>query len=242
MKHAVLNEKLFNTLIESAVEHDFLNEIDSIDWNSKTEHIFSSTHMTKIRELLRAQRASYHWHSFLKTVSKVAVVILILLAVSFAGLMSVEAVRQEVFQIVVEWYEKYVDIFFERNHKAASIRPNESEEGGWMIPSYLPAGYEQSSIQRGRTALFITYLNEEGLKLSYGQTLQSVQDSLSLDREAYTLQPVEINEWQGMLFTPEDGVKAASLIWEDGRYVYQLSGVLDQEEILKIAESLLSEN
>lgn len=238
MKYAALNEKFFDAMLEAAVEQDFQQEIGGLDWSTGVEHIFSPEHIKKIRGLLRAQQWTWSGHGFLKAASKVAVVILILFSVSLAGLMSVEAVRREVFQIVTQWYEKYVDVFFKSDDAEVSI----PEQAGFMVPSYIPAGYEQSDILRGRTTLLIIYANADGLELHYKQTLQSDEDSLSLDSEGFALKEVEINEWNGMLFIPEDESKSTSLIWRDRIYTYQVGGYLDEKEILKIAKNILPEN
>lgn len=236
MKHATLNDKFFDAMLEAAIEQDFQQEIDDIDWSRQIEHIFSHEHVQKIRELFHVYRKP---QGFLKAASKIAVVIFILLSVSFAGLMSVEAVRQEVFQIAIQWYEKYVDVFFKEDNKKEVSMPGQVR---FLVPSYIPEGYDQNDTVRLRSALLITYVNTDGLELYYEQSLQLDKDSLSLDGEGFTLKQVEINKWNGIFLIPEDESKPTSLIWSDGIFTYQVSGYLNEDEILKIAKNILPEN
>jgi hypothetical protein len=160
MENSMLNEKLFEAMLEAAICDDFQQELDKIDWSSKPAHIFSIDHIKRIKTILQRQKRVRSRHRLLSATKKVAVAILILISVSFIGLMSVDAVRSEVFRVVTEWYEKYVDVFFKSDDKnenqAAETANINLKDKGMMLPAFIPEGYVQRDITRGRSTIIVS--------------------------------------------------------------------------------------
>ncbi|KAF5419225.1 MAG: Outer membrane lipoprotein-sorting protein [Candidatus Methanocomedens sp.] len=105
-----------------------------------------------------------------------------------------------------------------------------------LVPSYLPDGYEFDNamvIQGFVETVSLTYKNgDEGLGISEIVFEDEPQTSQIMD----SAEVVSINDVEGKLVTIYDDHKM--LQWEIGNIQLKLSGSLDKEELIQIAESM----
>ena len=105
-----------------------------------------------------------------------------------------------------------------------------------LVPSYLPDGYEFDNamvIQGFVETVSLTYKNgDEGLGISEIVFEDEPQTSQIMD----SAEVVSINDVEGKLVTIYDDYKM--LQWEIGNIQLTLSGSLDKEELIQIAESM----
>lgn len=105
-----------------------------------------------------------------------------------------------------------------------------------LVPSYLPDGYEFEDamvIQGFVETVSLTYLNgDERLGISETVFEDEPQTPLIMD----SAEIVSINDVEGKLVTIYDDNKM--LQWEIGNIKLTLSGSLDKEELIQIAESM----
>ena len=105
-----------------------------------------------------------------------------------------------------------------------------------LVPSYLPDGYEfeDATMNQGFVeTVSLTYLNgDERLGISETVFEDEPQTPLIMD----SAEVVSINDVEGKLVTIYDDNKM--LQWEIGNIKLTLSGSLDKEELIQIAESM----
>ncbi len=105
-----------------------------------------------------------------------------------------------------------------------------------LVPSYLPDGYEFDNamvIQGFVETVALTYKNgDERLGISESVFEDEPQTSQIMD----SAEVVSINDVEGKLVTIYDDYKM--LQWEIGNIQLTLSGSLDKEELIQIAESM----
>lgn len=97
----------------------------------------------------------------LKRVStKIAVAILVLLSVAFMTLMSISAVRNAIWNVVIEWYDEYIDI----KHNDGTDDNNSKLDKIEFInkPTVLPDGVEEVQlIESSNTIMYDYYFDEK---------------------------------------------------------------------------------
>lgn len=232
-----LNEKLFDALLEAAVCGQFQQTLDHLNWDGTKKHAYSPAHAAAIRRLLQKHHRTLAVRHMLGAAKKAAVVALVVLSVFFAGIMSVGAIRSEIVHLVVEWYEKYVDASFQTDLPGTASPANNLPEEGLMLPSYLPEGYEQ--VQNIQNAAFTIVIcrNTEGTKLTFLQRPLAGGTTL-LDNEEHTVEDIQVGGYDGLLSLPKTDGEYASILWRDASSSFQLTGALDRETLIRIAESL----
>lgn len=145
------------------------------------------------------------------------VMVLALLAVPVTAL----AVNKEtVFNFVISVCDEY-----------ATIR-NQGEQKLYET-DYLPSGYEFSDRSENGSIHITSYINAEGDKLTFWQHDSSA--SIQLDTEdAELVEQIKLSNMDAVL-VEKDGL--CKLIWGSNPQ-FMLSGSLDREEIIKIAEKI----
>lgn len=111
---------------------------------------------------------------------------------------------------------------------AESLKPLENREMARREPAEIPAGYRLRRRSEGRAE----YVNQAGERIVYSQ------DSLErviLRLEGGALEGQPIRRQVGYYHA---GEAENLLLWDDQRYVYQLSGPVDRETLVRMAESL----
>lgn len=238
MESRLLNDRLFDAFLETAICEDFIEEIGEIDWSAVESHVFPPGHEARIKRLLKMRRRVLTAGRIFLGVKRAAVAVLVLLSVAFVGIMSVDAVRTEVFHIVTEWYEKYVQIIFQSDEESGVTNDVNLKTEGMRLPEYIPEGYEQGEIVRSRGAIYVSYFNADGLEILYEQSILTAEPTILLDSEERTSQEIEVNGYAGLIFLPDNEDKKISIVWNDGEFSYWIDGYVDIETIINISESV----
>nr|WP_325296906.1 DUF4367 domain-containing protein [uncultured Dysosmobacter sp.] len=187
-------------------------------------HAFSRGFEAKMRPLLAGRRQARRWGRIL----------LIAAALTALLCVSVGAIRGAVFQMSRSESElSGVQYTFRTMDALGAFQPAEI--------GYLPEGYEQTREDFKETETYTRYIryfeNGEGGLL---YVCQYLSDRLSVglgDRSDYTLKHPEIHGTEAELYLlEEEGL--AMMIWVEGDYIMEISGLLSEEEIVKIAENI----
>ena len=237
-----ITKSCLNALLGAAVRESFQTELDGIDLAAIAHHSFSQEHQKRIKSILRRHYSKLIRVKVLHWAKRIAVVILILVSLIFAGMMSVKAIRDQLTHIVTQWYSKYIDIDFTRDEQAGGTSDSDVidlQNTGMALPSYIPEGYVEEIVVRSPAIIIVEYHNSNGSLLAYQQQILSSGGALSIDSEGYSSEPVLISGHEGQIFLPSYDNEAINLVWCDDRFSYFLSGYFDREEMIKIAESIL---
>ena len=146
--------------------------------------------------------------------------------------MAVPEIREKVFQMVREIYEKYSNIHYEQL--------DESYVAGEFVQyrlTYIPEGFVQTQDQNVGESHYERYKNTDGLAITFSQVRL---EKAVFDVDTEKTEPVEIslNNNQIAWYVGNNSWKV--LYWDNGEYSFMVGSHLTKEELVKIANSVSS--
>lgn len=172
----------------------------------------------------------------LKTVNKIAIVLLVVLITFSTAMVTAVAFRSEVMNLLIQVEDKYTSFRLKGNKKTSS---ENNLEIGWensYAPTYIPDGFQ----------VIQNYVSESQKKLVFSN--EQVQDSiiiylesspstvLNVDTEnASIIETINIKDTSGTAVINDDHI---SIIWEMDNLIFMVVGSVDKDELIKIAESV----
>lgn len=129
-----ITDKMLRENVEQARE-DWLNSLPQRD--QIPEASVSQQFEERMNDLLQRQRRAENIRRIMSTVRRTAVVILLVIAISFAGLMTVDAFREKVLHVVAYIFQDHT-LYDYRSDRSDATLPD------IQFPS-LPAGLEKAS-------------------------------------------------------------------------------------------------
>ena len=189
----------------------------------------------RIYRKLKRQISYYEKHGnyspVLENLKRVAVVVLVILSVSFVGALSIEAIRVDIYNAVIEWFDKSYRVSFDEESDIPTDRILEYKE------PKLPDDYIRCEIKKSEINYVIEYESDSVL-VTYSQNLLDNYSSYR-SNENTLVEDIQVNGNDGVkaVYTAV-GTTTTSIIWHDNAYVYSLSSSLPYEELLKIAETI----
>ena len=185
----------------------------------------------KLKKRIAYDEKRERYSPILENLKRVAVVVLAILSISFAGALSIEAVRVDIYNAIIEWFDKSYRIHFEEEPEIATDRILEYKE------PKLPEDYGRYECKKDEIQYCVEYENENALVIYTQRLLQNYSSDRS--NENTRIENIQVNGNDGVkaVYTAV-GVTTTSIIWHDDIYVYSLSSDLPYEELLKIAETI----
>lgn len=192
-----------HVLIDDAAE--YMRSIDT------SNTVISKSLDRRVHRNIRKYSQKSWWSSVPVACKKVVAAIMIFCTISFAMSMSVEAVREEVWNTILEWYDKFVAVFYVTDETPPSVIEEYRE------PTLQLAEAEKQEIQKNEMDhILFYYINGERV-MTYHQRL--ITDSSSdLDGEKCEVKDIYIHKSIAQLFTYENGSR--TLTWNDDKYAY----------------------
>lgn len=210
-------------------------ELDEYNAAESSEDIPSSFKKKLLRCIKRERNYNERHEIYrpaLETCKRVAIVVLIIFSVGFAGAMSVEAVRNEIYNAVVEWFEKSLSISFKDDNTKTEL--NEILE--YREPQ-LGDDYSRYEIQKNEYRYMVEYENESVL-VTYCQSI-SEDYSILRSNENTIAEDIEVSGYPGLMTTYlVNGITTTTILWQDDEYTYSLSSNLPHDDLLKISNSI----
>ncbi len=171
------------------------------------------------------------FHPVFETLKRVAVIVLAVMSISFVSALSIEAVRSDIYNAVIQWFDKKLGISFDDIPTDAPDRILDYKE------PVLPEGYERFEVRKDEFGFSVEYENEDSL-ISYKQMLLIGYDSY-VSNERTDVEDINVKGYDGIKTVFESqGVTTTSIIWKDNEYAYMLSSDIPYEDLLKIAENI----
>lgn len=226
-KHIVDDDFLYKHMRKAEIKM-----LDSLPKEEELSHKFSKDFEKKMDKLIKEQKRTPFMRSFVIYGKRVAAIFLIIVSVSFATTMSVEAYRVRFFEVITEVWEEFTSIVFK------------SEEGindGNLLPTnpqYIPEGFSIFYEDVDDYMNMIIYKNEANIEIFYEQSFISNKEIL-LDTEGIEVETMKI-ENQNINYFTNKGVN--QVYWNDNTYTYTLISSIDIEEIFKMTKSVLKNN
>jgi hypothetical protein len=226
------NEELFDTLLKMSISDALKKEMNTLPSNDELNGNFKSS--IKLNE--RIKKLTFHRKIkskiiyFVKSVSKIAACVIIIMALSSIALFSVEATRNIIFNSLVDKFSNYTQINFEEsvtdNMKTNSYRP-----------TYLPKGFKKISTQTYGNTILQIYSNESNGEIVFKQR-PAEEGTTLIDNENTKYKEVEISGNTAYLFEALTQEDYSVLIWQAEGTVFELTAQINSEELVFISNSL----
>ncbi len=164
-------------------------------------------------------------------VKRIVAAFLITISVIFASAMCIEPVRATVWNAIVSWYDKYIDIDLASPNKTL---PTKIEKV--ILPSYIPKNWVIAEITNDSAMVSYTFVGTAGEHITYTQTIVSSSE-VWMDNTECTIENINLNDlYEARLLVYRDG--RYKIVWEN-QYAFIISGYgITLEEVVCIAESV----
>ena len=193
--------------------------------------VLSDEFKARMEKLIRRQKHGYYV-LFGTVARRVATIVLALLVGMTVTTFSVEALRQPVVRFFTEVFETFTRVIFVDDTSDPAQVEMEKK-----APTYIPDGYEvESEIDAG--ALYrITYVNAETEeKIFYRQQVAEGNITV-IDTEKYICEPIDVGHCAGITYKSADRIY---ILFTMDTCTFSVAGNTSQNELLKIAESILN--
>ena len=197
------------------------------DIDRSEPHIFSRRHEKKMQKLFKRQRKPYF--KLVCTAGRRAACIAAAIVIVSASAMSVKAVRETVFDF-------FTSVFSDHQVISADTGSNDGYpdtiEEEYRI-SKLPQGFKQQYHNRTETMVDIPYYSCDRRILFTQFTKDSFKITFTDDAKTQELIDTDGQKYQ-VVITEYETV----YIWDNGRYVFMVSGDFDKDKMLEICRSV----
>lgn len=226
---------LLDTLLYTSASQAGTNERKEYDDADESLTLSPAAKKKLMKRLEREKNyieRSENYHPVREVLKRVAVAALVVFSVGFAGVVSVEAVRTTLWDTVVEWYEDNIRILYVKNEAL------EAMDGIRDYREPAPGGeYVRYDVSKSMYRYCLEYERGDTV-ITYQQYL--LENHASKLADNYTdIRKISINGYDGILtvYTSDDEDNTM-ITWNDGTYLYSLSGNTTVEELLRIAETV----
>ena len=191
---------------------------------------FSKTFENKMQKLIRAQKKSYFY--LINTVGKrVAVIILAIMISLTATTFGVKAIRESVIKFITETFEKFT---------AVSVENEEADAQDDIVktaPQYIPEGYTLEYEMETGGVYKTIYRNMDNVSINYIQKI-NFGTIYNADTEDIEYDRIKIKSFEGIKYN-KNGIN--KVVFADATYMYDISGQVSFDELIKMAESIKTE-
>ncbi len=224
-----LQKALYNIEIETTEAYEK-------ELSTQTKHKFSRRYLKQRREIIgmyenEAAEGDYK-HSFeggLKRPIRMRTILLAALIMLFATASVIAIAKPQIYYVIKEKIRSWDITFSEEDGKPI-------DDTFEVIKPDIPEGFEITMEEQAEFSYFLTYENEEGKFIDYGQTPADGL-SVSIDSERSTNETVNIDGEEAIVSREND---ITMLIFNDGKYVYSINSNEDETIIINIMKDILT--
>ena len=197
------------------------------------EHIFSRRFERKMKRLIREQKRSPQANRMIRGLRRVAAIILVIGILSFSGLMTVEAYREKVIEVITLVFHDLTNYRF--------ISEESGSEQHVDLPDitfqYIPDGMEKVEDTARERFRYILYEAQDGNFFELTQTviIDNSDYEKILDTEDAITEEFYIGDSEAVLNT-KNGV--TTIFWTKDHILYSLYGTIDPTELKSVAEKI----
>ncbi|MEY8332478.1 DUF4367 domain-containing protein [Lachnospiraceae bacterium 47-T17] len=220
-----LDEYLYQ--IMPMAEEAMLRSLDE-ELTAAPEHVFSKRFERRMKRLIRMERLGLYGHGRKRAVRAAAAALLIAAGVLLAAVLSVEASRVKLVEWLLDIHDEYTNIATKKKDSDESIAFETA------MPSYIPDGYTAVDREKSAATNTVQYANEQGKIIEFDQ-VRAEGMSFLVDTEDAVTGTVVIGDISYHTIKKGDRF---FIYWTDEIYAYTILGWENQEELLKMAESV----
>lgn len=225
-------ENIPHNILLRAIEMEMNERMNQLPFELP-EPTLSEKFTKRIDKLKKRSKHSRLIKYSIRVAKRVAILFLTLLTISTITILSVEALREQLFQFIIERYEEFSQIYF------VSTTSDHSSQARTLtvvrVPQYIPAGFEQVNFVSDPDFMMIEYEDSKGCLIVYFQEDQSGSGKRKINTEGIHFEEIQING-DTAYFYSNHGVQ--TLFWYDETALYVLESELPIAGLIKIAQSV----
>lgn len=210
---------------ESASED--LQDVENQEYPTRMDEWFYK----HLEELKKEEKKEKRIAKF-RRIAKKAAVILMVITIGFTSMVvGVEAFRIELMRLFIDVQEKYTEITFDEIESAPSELLKDFSY--YYYPEYIPEEYTLTDVGAGKFKINMYFTNEKGEKISFTQTPSNTK--VQFDTENAVVKDITILGMNGMYIIKNN---RKTLIWHDNEKMFYIIGIIEEEELFQMAESI----
>lgn len=204
--------------------------LDSLPDNAALPaHHFSKRFERKMKKLIKQQHHTPAYNQAVLIAKRVAIVVLMSTLVTFSSLMTVEAYREKVIEVITQVFHEFTDYHFVSS-SADDTLPS-------VIFGYVPEGMEQTKCKIDDARSHFIYEASDGTYFELRQQLVTVDSNYEkrVDTEDAEIERFDINGDEAVSMTKYG---ETTIIWNNQNAVYTLYSNMELSELQEIARQL----
>lgn len=243
------NEEIFDAILKIAAKEAFNDEMTEIfEEIDEMEDIEPSEILEKkIRNMISKEKRVNRRKRFLRSFMKVAAVFLAVVGIGSIGLISVEASRNFILNLLIDIRGDYVLIELGRDgidyYGGRNISQDDTEmvdgfEVLGIVFGYVPVGFEVVSYQEMGSRNIVIFSDSAGGRVVINQNL-SQSTTVIIDTEFREFKRIYLSGGQeAFLFTAVDYNFTNALIWQIGNDAIYISSTTEVDDMLRMSENI----
>lgn len=223
-----LKNELWEALIKTAVTQYNYDENCSIPAEKQLESLDLPIHYEKkLNRFIKKYSKQKKYNHVLFFIEKIAVVMLIIVSITFIGLLQFEEIRAACYNVFTEIHEKYIQMDF---------IPDISENDSSAKLKYLPDGFYLAQALSDDYQSYQKYENSSGDIIELFVFYQ--KRTIYVDNENYDISDIMINNDTGKFFESKNSNNMNYAVWNTNTEYFRLYSSLSKDMIIKLAENV----
>ena len=212
----------------TALQRSLDMECSSISEIEVSEHEFSAGFEKKMKKLIHRREKPYF--QFICTAGRRAACVAGAIVVISASAFSVKAVRDTVYDFIEDNFS---------DHQVVTVKDDEESpttiENEYQITK-LPKGFEETEHYASDVDIYSVYKLQNDNKFIVFEQFTKQTYNVSFDNEHTTFEV--FTDDNGQTYRVYDfGRGEYTFVWDNGKYIMQISGNLDKDEMLDLCRS-----
>ncbi|MBQ8966957.1 DUF4367 domain-containing protein [Ruminococcus sp.] len=218
---------LFLRALEETYDDEFEDYMSSLEERYGCEHIFGTKHNKEMAKLIKRQRRPYF--KLISSTGRRAACIIIAFIVMSASALSVKAIREAIFDFITNIFSDHNVVTTESETDIGY--PTTIEEEYFI--SELPDGFEEMDKEKTDNSIDISYFRNDEYVFFTQYTKAAYEQTYDNERSEFN-EYTDSDGEQYMVITNKSGI---TYIWDNGRYIFEITSNLDKEYTLKLCKS-----
>ncbi len=225
------NDVNFPVLVKLAAQEYMVQEIADFDALDDSAITVSVKAVRKFHNRLLFQKIREA--KILLYMKRIAVAVMVIATVNFAGAMCIQPVRAAFWETVITWCERYLIVQLSGDEAEEYPRTIEKR----MLPAYLPEGWVIQVFEEDERGGMYELIGPEGGYIGYDQKVFNPEFPTLYDNTDCSVSEITIrDDISACLLTYGDG--RFTLTWVDEYEFHLQADPLSFEELIRIAESI----
>lgn len=233
-------DSLFRLIMHSAAEKEgklLLKEKDALqdDPSNKPSDQAMKKFERKLatyRKKSNAQKTTRIFHSI---ANKAAVFFLILIITFSTAMVTAQAFRVKVMNLLIDIQPEYTSFQIKDNASGSSGEKLTVNWTNTYLPTYVPKGYEVDSLTYTEPLKEITYRNQKNRNSLIDFSENDSSNNVEVDTENASVKTVLVNGHKGTLAVKNS---QTTVVWNMDHHIFVICTEENAEETMKIAQSV----